>query len=186
MNILIIGPPGVGKGTQAKLIKKKLKLIHLSTGEILRKEINNNTKIGFKAKHYIDKGEFIPDKTILKIIERRISEPDCIKGYILDGFPRTVAQAIGLDKIINNINQKLNIAISIIADEKILEKRLLKRSLQDNRSDDMPEIIKKRQKIYWKQTAPLLKFYEKKGILREINGLGKINDITNNILNLLK
>ena len=186
MNILIIGPPGVGKGTQAKLIKNKLKLIHISTGELLRAEIAKQTKIGIKAKYFIDKGEFIPDKTILKIIETKFNQINYSRGYILDGFPRTLPQAIGLDRILIKLKQKLNFAISLTAKDKILEERLLKRSKKDNRSDDMPSIIKKRQKIYWNQTAPILKFYKTKGILKNIDGLGKINDITKRILKILK
>tara|TARA_B100001250_G_scaffold361530_1_gene339643 strand:+ start:263 stop:823 length:561 start_codon:yes stop_codon:yes gene_type:complete len=186
MNILIIGPPGVGKGTQAKLIKNKLKLIHISTGELLRAEIAKQTKIGIKAKYFIDKGEFVPDKTVLKIIETKFNQINYSRGYILDGFPRTLHQAIGLDRILITLKQKLNFAISLIAKDKILEERLLKRSKKDNRSDDMPSIIKKRQKIYWNQTAPILKFYKNMGILKEINGLGKIDDITRRILDTLK
>ena len=186
MNILIIGPPGVGKGTQAKLITNELGIIHLSTGEILRKEIENQSKVGVEAKFYIDKGEFIPDITILKIIRRRIACSDCLNGYILDGFPRTLPQAVGLDKIMKKLKHNLDISISLVADEKVLKKRLIERSLKYNRSDDMPAIIKKRQQIYWKQTAPLLKFYKSKGILKEINGLGGIHKITANILDLLK
>ena len=186
MNILIIGPPGVGKGTQAKLITNELGIIHLSTGEILRKEIENQSKVGVEAKFYIDKGEFIPDITILKIIRRRIACSDCLNGYILDGFPRTLPQAVGLDKIMKKLKHNLDISISLVADEKVLEKRLIERSLKYNRSDDMPTIIKKRQQIYWIQTAPLLKFYKSKGILKEINGLGEIHEITTSILNLLK
>ena len=186
MNILIIGPPGVGKGTQAHLIKNQLELTHISTGELLRKEIAEQTKIGFEAKYFIDKGEFIPDKTVLKIIKNKFNQINHSKGYIFDGFPRTLSQAIGLDKILIKFQQKLNIAISLIADDKILEKRLLKRSQKDNRSDDMPSIIKKRQKIYWNQTAPVLKFYKTKGILKNIDGLGEIDDITKKILDTLK
>ncbi len=186
MNILIIGPPGVGKGTQAQLIKNELKLAHISTGELLRKEITKKTEIGFEAKYYIDKGEFIPDKTILKIIKNKFNQINHPGGYIFDGFPRTLPQAIGLDKILIKLQQKLNIAISLTADDKILEKRLLKRSQKDNRSDDMPSVIKKRQKIYWKQTAPILKFYKAKGILKNIDGLGEIDDITKKILDILK
>ena len=185
MIIIIIGPPGVGKGTQAKLIKNELKLIHLSTGDLLRKEIENQTKIGFEAKFYIDRGEFIPDQTILDIIEKRINQNDCSPGYILDGFPRTLPQAIGLDKILKKIKQTLNITISLTADDKTLEKRLVKRGAKDNRSDDMPSIIKKRQKIYWKQTSPLLKYYKSKGILKEINGLEEIDNVKMNIINSL-
>ena len=126
MKLLIMGPPGAGKGTQAKLIKNQLKLIHISTGELLRAEIAKQTKIGIKAKYFIDKGEFVPDKTVLKIIETKFNQINYSRGYILDGFPRTLNPAIGLDKILIKIKQTLNIAISLIADDKILEERLLK------------------------------------------------------------
>jgi len=186
MRILIMGPPGVGKGTQAACIEKHFNIIHLSTGEILRDEIERNTRIGKQAKGFIDLGQLVPDPILLDIIEIRLVHDDCKNGFLLDGFPRTLPQAIGLDKILRDCHQELDCAISLKADEDELVGRLVLRGKELGRSDDTKEIIKKRQNIYWEQTAPLIDFYRGKGFLKEVNGIGEIPEITNRILEAIK
>lgn len=185
MKIIFLGPPGVGKGTQAKKICEYFKIAHLSTGDILRSEINERSKIGSKAKKFIDRGQLVPDETLLDIINNRLKKSDTKMGYLLDGFPRTIAQANGLDKIMKNIHHELNSVISIFADEAELVSRLVARGKESGRSDDTLGVIKQRQKVYWKQTATLLDFYRKKSLLKEIDGIGKIDLITNRIIDTL-
>ena len=178
-----MGPPGVGKGTQAKILKEELGIIHLSTGEILRREIAIKSDIGEIAKEFIDQGKLVPDNFLLDIVRERIKKPDCFSGYLLDGFPRTIPQAIGLNTINKAHSNHRDAAINLTADEDELIKRILIRKKQDpNRSDDSLLIIKKRQQVYWKQTAPLIDFYMEMGILKNVNGLGTIKEITKLIL----
>jgi len=186
MKLLIMGPPGVGKGTQADRIKDKLKILHLSTGDILRAEVEAKSVIGMDAKLYIDLGKLVPDYILIEIVKERISKDDCENGYLLDGFPRTLPQAEGLDEMMHSIGHDLECAISLTADEDELVERLIKRGKESGRSDDTPEVIRNRQKIYWEQTAPLLDFYRGKGILKEVDGSGEIPEITERILDVLK
>ena len=186
MKLLIMGPPGVGKGTQADRIKDKLKILHLSTGDILRAEVEAKSVIGMDAKLYIDLGKLVPDHILIEIVKERISKDDCENGYLLDGFPRTLPQAEGLDEMMHSIGHDLECAISLTADEDELVERLIKRGKESGRSDDTPEVIRNRQKIYWEQTAPLLDFYRGKGILKEVDGLGEIPEVTERILDVLK
>ena len=186
MKLLIMGPPGVGKGTQADRIKDKLEILHLSTGDILRAEVEAKSAIGMDAKLYMDFGRLVPDHILIEIVKERISRPDCENGYLLDGFPRTPPQAEGLEEMMHSIGHDLECAISLTADEDELVERLIKRGKESGRSDDTPEVIRNRQKIYWEQTAPLLDFYRGKGILKEVDGLGEIPEITERILNVLK
>ncbi|HIC36804.1 MAG TPA: adenylate kinase [Candidatus Marinimicrobia bacterium] len=186
MKLLIMGPPGVGKGTQADRIKDKLKILHLSTGDILRAEVEAKSAIGVDAKLYMDFGKLVPDHILIEIVKERISKDDCENGYLLDGFPRTLPQAEGLDEMMHSIGHDLECAISLTADEDELVERLIKRGKESGRSDDTPEVIRNRQKIYWEQTAPLLDFYRGKGILKEVDGSGEIPEITERILDVLK
>ena len=186
MKLLIMGPPGVGKGTQANRIKDQLQILHLSTGDILRTEVEAKSAIGMDAKLYMDFGRLVPDHILIKIVKERISKPDCENGYLLDGFPRTLPQAEGLEEMMHSIGHDLECALSLTAGEEELVDRLVKRGEKSERSDDTPEVIRNRQKIYWELTAPLLDFYRGKGILKEVDGLGEIPEITERILYVLK
>ena len=181
-----MGPPGVGKGTQANIIKDKYDIPHLSTGEILRKEIRQESKIGVIAKKYIDDGLLVPDKILIKIIEKYISDDNCSNGYILDGFPRNLQQVENLNELLIKLDHNIDIAICLTADGTELIKRLIKRSKDSGRSDDTIEIISKRQKVYWEQTAPIIQYYKRARILIEVNGIGTIAEITESIIEAIK
>ena len=182
MKLIIMGPPGVGKGTQAERIKEKLNIIHLSTGNILRDEIKNKSDVGLKAIKFINQGKLVPDDVLLDIVRNRISQADCHYGYLLDGFPRTVTQAEGLNVIMNDIGHRLDAVISLTADENELVRRLVLRGGESGRSDDIPDVIRKRQQVYWKQTAPLIDYYKQDCLLKEVDGLGTIPGITKRII----
>ncbi|MBT3479394.1 MAG: adenylate kinase [Candidatus Marinimicrobia bacterium] len=186
MRLIFLGPPGVGKGTQAKLVCENFDIIHLSTGDILRAEMVANSEIGNKAKSFINNGELVPDEVLLSIMNNRLKKDDAKKGYLLDGFPRTIPQATGLDEIMEILSHSLDAAISLAADEDELVQRLINRGLESGRSDDTPEVIRQRQKVYWDQTAPLLNYYQTKSLLKEVDGLGEIPEITERILEVLQ
>ena len=186
MRLILLGPPGVGKGTQAKRLKEYFNIIHLSTGDILRCEIESRSSIGKEAQIFMDAGKLVPDNILLKMMEHRLTEKDCSSGYLLDGFPRTIPQAEGFDHILKLIHHQLNAVISLTADGKELVNRLVLRGLDSGRSDDTPEVIQRRQTIYWEQTAPLLKYYKKMDLVKDINGIGSISKITEKIINVLK
>ena len=185
MNLIFLGPPGVGKGTQAKLLCNKYGILHLSTGDILRLEISKKTTIGNFAKEFIDKGELVPDDTLLKMMKDRLCLDDAQNGYLLDGFPRTIEQAKGLNLILKKIRHKIDSVISLYANEDELVNRLIKRGLTSGRSDESIEIIKNRQKIYLDQTSPLLSYYHNVGLLIKINGVGEIKDINDQIIKIV-
>ena len=186
MRLILLGPPGVGKGTQAKRLKEYFNIIHLSTGDILRCEIESRSSIGKEAQIFMDAGKLVPDNILLKMMEHRLTEKDCSSGYLLDGFPRTIPQAEGFDHILKLIHHQLNAVISLTADGNELIKRLIKRSEDSGRSDDTIEIISKRQKVYLEQTSPIIQYYKKTGILKEVNGIGTIAEITERIIEAIK
>jgi len=177
LNIVLFGPPGAGKGTQAELLIKKYNLIHLSTGDLLRSEIIAGTKLGLEAKNLMDKGNLVPDNVVIGMISSKLDNNSAY-GYIFDGFPRTTQQAEALDNLLKEKNTSINIMLSLKVQDQELIKRLLNRGKDSGRSDDQDElIIKNRIKEYNNKTAPLKNYYSKQNKLNEIDGVGSIDEI---------
>ena len=182
MYLIILGPPGAGKGTQSILVAEKLKLKHLSTGEILRQAVTDGTELGLKAKEVMDSGNLVSDDIMIGIIKDAISNEDAKKGFILDGFPRTLEQARELDKIMDSLGKDAIRVINLTLDDDELVRRMLGRG----RKDDTEETIKNRLKVYKAQTAPVREHYGTKSAVFDIYGIGSINEINENILAVLK
>ena len=174
-----MGPPGAGKGTQAKILSDQYNLVHLSTGDILRNEIDNQTTIGLDAKNYMDQGLLVPDEVLLSMMENTLTNLK-ESGIILDGFPRTIPQAEGLDAIFKKLNLNIDMVINISVDKEILINRLIKRAEDSGRSDDTKEVIVNRQNVYLELTAPLLEFYKNEVI--NVDGDGTIEEVTKRVL----
>ncbi|MBS30677.1 MAG: adenylate kinase [Candidatus Marinimicrobia bacterium] len=212
MKILLIGPPGGGKGTQAKKLSSKFNIPQISTGDMLRDHVKRMSELGIEAKEFMDKGELVPDELILKMMKSKLSDNDCNNGYVLDGFPRTLPQAKGLDALLDNIDSNLDKVIIIKVDDDVIIDRMSGRRVHKNsgriyhikynppknegldditneplsiRSDDKKETVKNRLKIYHDLTKPLINFYNIKNILFEVNGENEIEDVFANIINKL-
>ena len=212
MKIIMLGAPGAGKGTQAKKIAERYSIPHISTGDIFRTNIKNGTKLGKKAKAYMDEGALVPDDLVVDLVVDRFKNPDCANGYVLDGFPRTIPQAEALEDALNAIGEIVNFAINVeVPDENIINRMAGRRScigcgatyhIKYNpskvegvcdvcgeklilRDDDQPETVKNRLSVYHDQTQPLIDFYNKKGILAEVDGTKDMDDVYNAIVNIL-
>ncbi len=212
MNLILLGGPGAGKGTQAKLIVEKYKIPQISTGDMLREAVKQGTELGKKAKEYMDKGELVPDEIVIGIVKERLKQPDCDRGFILDGFPRTIAQAEALDKILDEIGKKIDAVINIQVPEEEIVKRIVNRRTCKNcgaiyhliysppkepnkcdkcggelyqRDDDKEETVRERLRVYREQTEPLIEYYQKKGILYNVDGTKDINGVFEEIKSIL-
>ena len=186
-NIIIFGKPGSGKGTQANFLKEKYSLYHISTGDLFRKNISNKTKLGIEAKSFLDNGDLVPDSVTIKMLENEVLSNKQVKGYIFDGFPRTLAQAESLDTFLNSINLKINATIALDVDENELIIRLLDRGKTTNRSDDQDlEKIKNRFNEYNIKTSILIDFYNKQGKFYSVDGKGSVDDITSRLFDLIE
>ena len=185
-NIVIFGKPGSGKGTQANFLKEKYNLYHISTGDLFRKNISNQTKLGIEAKSYLDNGDLVPDSVTIKMLENEVLSNKELNGYIFDGFPRTLNQAESLDDFLSSINLKINATIALDVNEDELITRLLDRGKTTNRSDDQDiEKIKNRFKEYNTKTSILINFYSKQDKLFSVDGKGSVNDITSRLFGLV-
>lgn len=177
LNIIIFGPPGAGKGTQAENLVEKYKLVHLSTGDIFRSAIKDKTELGRQAKSYIDKGELVPDEVTIKMLELEFGKHQSANGFIFDGFPRTVVQAEALDKFLAKKSTSVTFTLALEVDDEELIKRILLRGKNSGRSDDRSEsIVRNRIKEYNKKTAPLKKYYTKQGKFISVDGMGNIEE----------
>ena len=212
MKIIMLGAPGAGKGTQAKKIAAQYSLPHISTGDIFRANIKNNTELGQKAKTYMDKGELVPDSLVVDLIMDRFKEADCANGYVLDGFPRTIPQAEALDNALKANGEKVDFAINVeVPDENIINRMSGRRAcvgcgatyhIKYNptkvegvcdacgeklilRDDDKPETVKNRLSVYHEQTQPLIDYYNKAGVLAEVDGTKDMEDVFKDIVNIL-
>lgn len=213
MKIILVGPPGGGKGTQAKLIVKKLEIPQISTGDMLRDHVKNQTELGLKAKKHMEEGSLVPDNLILDMMEKRLKEFDCNRGYILDGFPRTIPQAEGLDNVLFNLNHQIDKVIVLEVNDDIIVDRMGGRRIhlpsgriyhikynppinenkddQTNeelsiREDDKEETVRERLAIYHETTSPLIEYYKNKDLVSHIDGTLEINKINNQIISILE
>ena len=190
MNIVLFGAPGAGKGAQAERIASLYGMVHLSTGEMLRSAISSGSDVGARAREIIDRGELISDDIIVKIVDARMDEGDCVKGVILDGFPRTVAQAEALDKMLAAKGRSLDHVIEIDVDESALFERIANRAFERRRSgtarsDDNAKTLRRRLAVYHENSAPLLPYYRAKSLLRSVDGMASIEEVARQIDNLL-
>jgi len=182
LNLVLFGPPGAGKGTQSQKLIDKFQLVHLSTGDLLRGEIAKSSALGLEAKKLMDEGQLVPDEVVIGMISNKLVENSDVKGFIFDGFPRTVAQAEALDTLLSNHNEKISAMISLEVDNVELEKRLLLRGKDSGRPDDAnPEIIRKRIAEYQSKTTPVANYYNEQGKLNTVYGIGTIDEIFSKI-----
>lgn len=177
MYLMILGAPGSGKGTQGKLLAEHLKVPQISTGELLRAAVKQGTALGKEAKRYMDRGDLVPDSVILGLIREILDSREAARGVMMDGFPRTVAQAEAVDKLLAEKKARVDRVILLDVAEEELVKRLLGRAAKEGRSDDNLESIKQRLKVYHDQTAPLISYYEKQGVVKRVPGMGSVEDI---------
>jgi adenylate kinase len=181
-----MGPPGAGKGTQAKFVAGRFGIPAISTGDIFRANVSRGTELGLQAKRYMDAGEYVPDEVTNLMVRNRIDDEDARAGFLLDGYPRTLAQVDELDGMIRFTGHKLDAAVVLTVNEEELIQRLLQRAKTEGRADDTEDVIRRRQEVYAEQTAPLIDVYRERGVLIEVDGLGEIDEVTERIFAALE
>ena len=185
MRMIFMGPPGAGKGTQAAVVAEKYGIPAISTGDIFRANVGEGTPLGLEAKRYMDAGEYVPDSVTNNMVRDRLAQPDAEPGFLLDGYPRTLAQVEELDGMLAASGTALDAVVVLTVDSEELVQRLLKRAETSGRSDDTEEVIRHRQDVYTEQTAPLIDVYRERGLLLEVDGLGEVPEVSERIFAVL-
>jgi adenylate kinase len=180
--LLLIGPPGAGKGTQAERIGAHFGIPAISTGDIFRQNVKNETELGKKAKSYMDAGENVPDSLTNDLVQDRLNQDDCADGFLLDGYPRTASQVDALEGMLAAQSTKLDAAVELVADVDVVVERLRQRAIDQGRSDDSEDVVRHRLSVYAQQTAPLIQVFQQRGLLVTVDGIGPIDEITQRIV----
>lgn len=181
MRLIILGPPGAGKGTQAKKIAEHYGIPAISTGDIFRSNVRDETPLGLKVKEILDTGGYVPDEITNDLVRNRLAESDALTGFLLDGYPRTLDQVRELDEILDEQGHPLEEVLELTVDSEEVVARLLRRAETDGRSDDTEDVIRNRQQVYAEQTAPLVDIYRERGLLVQVDGLGEIDEVAERI-----
>jgi adenylate kinase len=184
-NLIVFGPPGSGKGTQSVMIAEKYKLVHLSTGDVLRREIREKSPLGLKVQGIIEKGELVSDDLLLEILRSAFRQAGNPRGFVLDGYPRTLRQAQDLDKLLDELGDKVTLALALEVNEEEVVTRLMKRAQLEGRKDDTEDVIRNRMNVYHLQTHPLMEYYSKQKKLKSLTGVGSIDDIFKDICKVI-
>ena len=185
IRLLLIGAPGAGKGTQAVKLSEAYSIPAISTGDIFRHNVKNETELGKQAKAFMDRGEYVPDSLTNDLVRDRLSQADAKEGFLLDGYPRTAEQVAELDDILESAGTKLDVVVQLTADTDEVVRRLLNRAIEQGRADDTEDVIRRRLEVYEEQTAPLTDVYANRGLLVTVDGLGEVEDVTSRILEAL-
>jgi adenylate kinase len=185
IRLLLIGAPGAGKGTQAEKLSAAYKIPAISTGDIFRHNVKNETELGKQAKAFMDRGEYVPDSLTNDLVRDRLSQADAKDGFLLDGYPRTAEQVTELDSILESAGTKLDVVVQLTADTDEVVRRLLNRAIEQGRADDTEDVIRRRLEVYEEQTAPLTSVYASRGLLVTVDGLGEVEEVTGRILEAL-
>jgi adenylate kinase len=185
MRLILMGPPGAGKGTQAQVVADHFGVPAISTGDIFRANVSRGTELGVEAQRFMDAGEYVPDEITNRMVRNRIDEADAERGFLLDGYPRTLAQVEELDGMIRFTGHRLDAAVVLTVDAEELVARLLQRAESSGRSDDTEDVIRRRQEVYTEQTEPLIGVYRQRGILVEVDGMGTVDEVTKRIFEAL-
>jgi len=185
MRLIFMGPPGAGKGTQAQVVAERYSIPAISTGDIFRKNVSEGTELGVQAQRFMDAGEYVPDELTNLMVRNRIDEPDADRGFLLDGYPRTLAQVEELDGMIKHTGHVLDAVVVLTVDKEELVQRLLQRAETEGRADDTEDVVRRRQEVYHDQTAPLIDVYRDRGLMIEVDGMGEVDEVSKRVLDAL-